>query len=415
MSRGTHLFSGSSWFQVEASQSERLREQVAEYDTERLLNTDVDSLVTYFAQKFHMDMPVLQEDEISSGTREAEVDVSRGRYAFDYGYPGARTVMGTEYEFHIPFTGEERLFQVQPTSFNSAPPSARVQTRMGQNSMLIYTIRGLQLSPEQVKADVLDLVRNIKQHLGWLGHSVVAWNAGLPVRARTLVEERRGKLIRDRTDAASLGFKMREVPGTSRTFTAPEVRRRIAPSMPSASSVPWKPEPALDMAQYEHILKVIGDSALTMERSPAAFRTMGEEDIRTQMLFLLNGHYEGQATGETFNKEGKTDILIRSDGKNIFIGECKFWDGPKVLTETISQLLGYTSWRDTKVAVIIFNRNKNFSAVLTQIQPTVEAHANCKRFVSRLSDTQFRFVFTQKDDPSREMTVTVMAFDVPQP
>ena len=415
MSRGNYLFSDGNWFQVEARQSDKLTEMVTKYNPERLLNTDVDNLVAYFVQNFHIDMPALQEDEISSGTGEAEIDVSSGRYAFDYGYAGAPTVTGTEYEFHIPFTGDHRFFQVQPTSFSTVLPMANIRQTEGQNSILIYTLRGLDLSPEQVKADLTDFLRNVKQHLVWLGHSVTVWNAGLPGRARALVEERRGKLIRDRSNAASLGFKMREVPGTSRTFTAPEVRRRITPSMPPASSTPWKPEPTLDMAQYEHILKVIGDSALTMERSPAAFRTMGEEDIRTQMLFLLNGHYEGQATGETFNKEGKTDILIRSDGKNIFIGECKFWGGPKVLNETIDQLLGYTSWRDTKVAIIIFNRNKNFTAVLAQIQPTVEEHPNCKRFVSKLSDTQFRFAFTQKDDPNREMTVTVLAFDVPQP
>ena len=97
------------------------------------------------------------------------------------------------------------------------------------------------------------------------------------------------------------------------------------------------------------------------------------------------------------------------------MGECKFWGGAKFLTETIDQLLGYASWRDTKVAVIIFNRNKNFSAVLDQIRSTTEAHPKCKRFVSKPSETQFRFLFTQRDDSNREMMLTVMAFDVPQP
>jgi hypothetical protein len=58
--------------------------------------------------------------------------------------------------------------------------------------------------------------------------------------------------------------------------------------------------------------------------------------------------------------QGKTDILIRIDGKNIFIAECKFWTGPKGFTETIDQLLGYLSWRDTKAAIVMFNRKKGF-------------------------------------------------------
>jgi hypothetical protein len=150
-----------------------------------------------------------------------------------------------------------------------------------------------------------------------------------------------------------------------------------------------------------------------MELSPAAFATIDEESLRSHFLVQLNGHYEGGATGETFNYEGKTDILIRVDGKNIFIAECKYWDGPKKLTDTLDQLLSYSSWRDTKVAVILFNRRKNFSAVLEAIPPAVEAHQNCKRFVWRQSETNFRYIFAHRDDPNREMTLTVMAFDVP--
>ena len=111
--------------------------------------------------------------------------------------------------------------------------------------------------------------------------------------------------------------------------------------------------------------------------------------------------------------EGKTDILIRAQGKNIFIGECKYWGGPKKLLETIDQLLSYSSWRDTKVAVIIFNRKKNFTAVIDAIQPTVETHPNFKSSIGRLSETSFRYTFAHRDDTNREMSVTVMAFDVP--
>lgn len=44
-------------------------------------------------------------------------------------------------------------------------------------------------------------------------------------------------------------------------------------------------------------------------------------------------------------KADQTDILIRVEDKNIFIAECKFWAGAKLLCDTIDQLLGYLSWR----------------------------------------------------------------------
>ena len=112
------------------------------------------------------------------------------------------------------------------------------------------------------------------------------------------------------------------------------------------------PEPTLDLAEYEHILSVVSNMVVVMERSPRAFKDMGEEDLRQHFLVQLNGQYEGQATGETFNYEGKTDILIRTDG-NIFIAECKFWSGSAALNDALDQLLSYTSWRDTKTALVV--------------------------------------------------------------
>ncbi len=140
---------------------------------------------------------------------------------------------------------------------------------------------------------------------------------------------------------------------------------------------------------------------------------MDEESLRTHFLVQLNGHYEGQATGETFNYEGKTDILVRVTGKNIFIGECKFWDGPGSLTGAIDQLLGYSSWRDTKVAILLFSRRKSFSDVLAAIPGTVQEHPSVKKDLGALSETSFRYVLGHRDDPSREMILTVLAFDVP--
>jgi hypothetical protein len=192
------------------------------------------------------------------------------------------------------------------------------------------------------------------------------------------------------------------------------VRKKISPALPPATSTTYKPEPVLSDADYEHIIGVLQNMVEVMERSPSAFETMDEESIRSHFLVQLNGHYEGQATGETFNYEGKTDILVRSEGRNIFIGECKFWSGPKMLNETIDQLLGYTSWRDTKVAVIIFNRNKDFSRVLNSIRETAKTHTNFKRELPGSTETVFRYCFAHKDDKNRELFLTLLAFDVPQ-
>jgi hypothetical protein len=167
------------------------------------------------------------------------------------------------------------------------------------------------------------------------------------------------------------------------------------------------------MTEYEHILSVISNMARVIERSPRTFKEMKEEDLRQHFLVQLNGQYEGQATGETFNFEGKTDILIRSEGKNIFIAECKFWKGPESVTKAVDQLLGYASWRDTKTALLVFNRDRNFTTVLAKIPEAVKAHPQFKRQVDYKGVSGFRFVMRHRDDPSKELFLTVLAFEVP--
>ena len=130
-------------------------------------------------------------------------------------------------------------------------------------------------------------------------------------------------------------------------------------------------------------------------------------------LVQLNGQYEGQATGETFNYEGKTDILVRAEDKNVFIAECKFWSGPSGLRDALNQLLGYTSWRDTKTALLVFNRDRDMSTIIDKIPEVVMEHPNYKASCVYGSETAFRFIFANRDDPSREFTLTILAFDVP--
>lgn len=119
------------------------------------------------------------------------------------------------------------------------------------------------------------------------------------------------------------------------------------------------------------------------------------------------------APGETFNFQGKTDILIKVDGKNVFIAECKFWAGEKQFFDTVDQLLSYLSWRDTKAAVLIFNRNANFTEVLEKIAEATPKHPNYKRNIGKLDESSFRYIFHQPNDKNRELTLSVLAFDIP--
>ena len=402
-----HLFNDADWSSVEQHQQKLLSDEILQSNSQRILTSSLEDLVDYLAQKYALHVPQLQKEHATADQQEREIDISGDRSRY-WSSPGPHFVRGTEVSLAIPFSGDPDFFKTQPNTYTQDPPRGEIR-----DQMLILRVTGTNLDRAAVRQQLDHEISKIETYLTNLHSSVDLHNASIRERARQQLNARRTKLLADQNLVAELGYPLRERQGAPRTYAAPEIRRVIKPSLPPQGTQPFKPEPVLTSKDYEHILGVLQNMAEVMERSPSAFRTMDEESLRSHFLVQLNGHYEGQATGETFNYSGKTDILLRVEDRNIFIGECKFWTGPKKLKETLDQILAYSSWRDTKVAVILFNRAKNFSAVLTNIPAAVEEHPNFKRSIPISGETRFRYVFSHKADVAREMIVTILAFDVP--
>jgi len=141
----------------------------------------------------------------------------------------------------------------------------------------------------------------------------------------------------------------------------------------------------LDWTMAEDVMTTIMSFSTALERLPnSAGKLLGEDEetIRDILLFVLNANYRNSVTGETFRGAGKTDLLLRWEGRDAFIAECKFWPGPTDFGKAIDQLLGYTVWRDTTIALILFLRNiADTSAIIRKAATVVTEHP---RFVRRL-------------------------------
>ena len=402
------LFCDVNWHDVVDNQISDLHSEIDSIPANRLLNTSVDDLADHMTEKYRVEVPVIDKQNINVEQHEIQIDVSQDafRYIIDRSRPFY--VPGTSIIVNVPFCGDFNMFPIRPTTYDFNPPRAMVH-----EDRLTLNITGTNLVDEQVRAEIDRRLDDINSYLERQRQDSQGFNGQLSARVRDHIQRRREKLLADQNLVANLGFPIKQRLEAPKTYNAPEVRRRMKTAMPAAAGTPYKPEPALDIIDYEHILSVMTNMAHVMERSPSAFESLDEEALRSHFLVQLNGHYEGQATGETFNYQGKTDILVRVDDRNVFIAECKYWGGPKKLTETIDQLLGYASWRDTKTAIVVFNRRKNFSYVLETIQEAMRDHPNFKRELEPVSDSAFRYSFAHRDDPNRELMLTVLAFDVP--
>ena len=146
-----------------------------------------------------------------------------------------------------------------------------------------------------------------------------------------------------------------------------------------------------------------------MERQPSIYQDKGEEPLRDLFLMQLTPHFQS-VTAETFNKRGKTDILIRHEKNNVFVVECKIWKGWGQFIEAIDQLLSYLTWRDSKSAIMLFVQNKDLSSVLKQIEEKTHEHSCFIKFSGSPSSGRFDFEFHLPCDVSKGVKMTVLCF-----
>jgi hypothetical protein len=402
------LFSRFGLFELLRWQErEALIQAIDSFDANRLLNTGINDLIEYFVANLRVEPLHIFPDQISVDQREVKIDISQDQWRTISDRSRPTYVTGTRIIYFMPYEGDQNLLYARPSHSSSSVPHANVTP-----TELQFIYDSPDHDAESVKSTFERQLGDLKQYLEWSEQEIAHFNSQLTQHVQQLVEARRQKLLNDRGMVASLGFPLRKRDDAPTTFAVPVTRKKIV-TLPPATTEPFTPEPTLEMAQYEQILSTISNMVMVIERSPSEFHNIKEEGLRSHFLVQLNGQYEGQATGETFNAQGKTDILIRQNDKNIFIAECKFWRGEKVLLETITQLLSYASWRDTKTAILIFNRNKNFSEVVKAIPDIVKKHHNFKRQEPYNGETNSRYVFGHINDPTRELIITVMAFDVP--
>ncbi len=159
---------------------------------------------------------------------------------------------------------------------------------------------------------------------------------------------------------------------------------------------------------------MLRNSRNALERNPSTVAKLDEEEIRDLLLINLNAVFEGQAAGEVFNGNGKPDILIRDGDANIFIGECKIWDGHSTVPQALNQLLGYLVWHDTKAALLLFIRRVDVSAAIEKAVDEVEKYPTFKRRGLHHTDERHDFVLHANGDPNREIHLALLPFALPR-
>ncbi len=321
---------------------------------------------------------------------------------------------GVEIVLYIPYTGESDLWGMQPNTYNHSPPRGSVESKRGNDQAGILKIYleyyQQEFQGDKVNQEVEKALSSIEQYLGWIKRDIEAHNKQLKNEISRLVRQRRERLgaIQDVTRTLNIPIKKREgVPDATPLHIH---RKQIKPL---ASKVQPEPSHEISEEDFQAILKVVRHEGATYERTPKTYAMHNEEELRDILLAHLNGHFEGQATGETFRKKGKTDVAIEFENRAAFIAECKVWHGEKQLLKAVNQLLGYLTWRDVKTALVIYNKEvTGFKGIQEKLPEILRTHPNFISIEQLSGGEEWRLRLRSEDDPERFITVQVFMFNL---
>ena len=410
-SEGNHCFHGNLASDALRARGEQMKEAVSSLSAKRMDRTDRDAWVDYFVSKYEVEPLELYPDTIEIELDEKTVRVYNPMarmlpYQSEYvDRPGIRATC------RVAFTGDPALFQLTPStcSFSESYAYDRVESP-GSDGIgylhLSYELPQDGASAEGIRSHFESEIRAFKLAADRVSADAGNFNISLRELAEHAVDQRIGQIGKLAAIRQGLNLPLNRVEGMPMARPISLKKKRLVFSEPrtSAEGPCW----SIGDDDYATITDIIDGLGATMEATPKAYCFFNEEQLRCHLLGVLNTHYEN-ATGETFRNHGKTDIYIPFDNHAAYIAECKCWHGRKAFLGALEQLFSYTTWRDTKVSVIVFNKKTaNYERLLTEIDAALSEEAISTR---RPQPAQWTCKIQNKQD-ERVMHVTVQAFNL---
>lgn len=401
-SRG-RLFCDKRFSEFGRTRLEEMKDEISGLSSEELQSNSTDSLALIFAAK-HTPSQIELQDPVKEDGGEVEKDVSDRQDIPSFG-SGPTYVTYHRLKVKIPFNVDKEIFRHRPSSHDLNPP---LYDELNRGEVVYYIdYRTENREPEEIKeeieGDIRQWTEKVEKYVGNLNDDIESMQEKFRKDARKAIERRRDNIETKQQVMDDLGVET-GTPG-DQGYVVPEKKRDIQITASESDST----SEILPEQTFVEILDIIDDLGLNIERSVERVRDLDEESLRDIFLIGINSHYAGLATGETFNRTGKTDILLRYDNKNLFVAECKFWKGQSQYKDAIDQLLDNLTVRDTQASLLIFSKNHSYSQMQERVREATKDH---KKYETQPSEFADHDVYRFQNNSETTVKVAVKTFDL---
>lgn len=395
-------FSNIAWYDFERNRIQSIEQEIRRKGKDYILKVDENEYAQYLVSTYKLEPINVDFD------KEQIADNGKTTHQLKDRYFGERH--NAEYyniKISYPYSGYSILFEVIPDSRVLTDYEVTIE----EDTVSLIVLQREQ-DPEKFKQNKNRAQSDAFANLKNINQCAEQWNSRLEKLVKDAFVKHKNELKNENSFFEAISLKTNKE--SNGLFSVPTVKKKVIPQPKLDITKEFSSEPTLSNSVYDDILQIIYNVGQNLERKPNLYIGKDEEGIRDQILLFLETRYEGTtATGETFNHSGKTDILLKyaDDGSNLFIAECKFWRGASEYLDAINQLFDrYLTWRDTKVALIMFVDNKDFSSILDKIKENTEQHEYFDSHVCDRHESSFSYKFRLPKDKDKTVFLEVIAF-----
>lgn len=170
------------------AQEQAATREISTIDPDGLLKASQAYLVEQFVDKYNVNVPILEEDDIAVSDTECDFDVARD--SFNPRRGGMR-LRGTAVTYHIPYHRDQIVFDCIPNPFDfGAKPRAVVEPN---ELSITYTVQSV--NAEYLKQRFAADLARIKDVLEMLEREAAPFNHRLPTLIEQQLNARRAQVL----------------------------------------------------------------------------------------------------------------------------------------------------------------------------------------------------------------------------